>query len=87
MLQVRNERPPITANTPRELVEIIERCWHPMPQKRPLFQELKTTFAEIAKVEPRTPYLSPSPPSAPSLAPSLATLSSVSVLSVEIGLR
>jgi hypothetical protein len=54
MLQVRNERPPITANTPRELVEIIERCWHPMPQKRPLFQELKTTFTELAKVRART---------------------------------
>jgi hypothetical protein len=70
MLQVRNERPPITPNIPRELVDIIERCWHPMPQKRPLFQELKSTFADLAKVRARSlPALSASLPPLPPLPP------------------
>ena len=29
---------------PRELVSIIEGCWHPTPSKRPTFAALKVTF-------------------------------------------
>jgi len=46
---VRNERPPITPDIPRELVAIIEVCWHPSPSKRPIFSDLRTQFREIAK--------------------------------------
>ena len=27
---VRNERPPIPPETPREFVAVIEQCWHPV---------------------------------------------------------
>jgi len=49
---VRNERPPITSDIPRELSEIIVNCWHPSPAKRPIFSELRTAFREIAKTLP-----------------------------------
>ena len=49
-IQVRNERPPITPNIPKELVKIIEGCWHPMPQQRPMFGDMKTWFRDLAKV-------------------------------------
>lgn len=50
---VRNERPPITPNIPRELVQIIEGCWHPVPQKRPLFSDLKNMFRELESTVPQ----------------------------------
>jgi len=50
---VRNERPPITPNIPRELVQIIEGCWHPVPQKRPLFSDLKNMFRELENTVPQ----------------------------------
>ena len=34
-------RPPCTPDMPRELVSIIEGCWHPTPSKRPTFANLK----------------------------------------------
>jgi hypothetical protein len=59
--QVRNERPPISSNIPRELVQIIEGCWHPLPQKRPLFSDLKTAFRDLAKVIPKPEPPNPQP--------------------------
>ena len=50
---VRNERPPITPDMPRELVTVIEACWHPIPAKRPTFSELKQTFKELARIIPQ----------------------------------
>ena len=47
---VRNERPPITPDMPRELVSVIEACWHPIPAKRPSFSELRASFKELQKL-------------------------------------
>jgi len=62
---VRNERPPVTQDIPRELVQIIEECWHPLPQKRPRFQDLKSTFKELARTVPQQlPSSQPAPAAA-----------------------
>jgi len=50
---VRNERPPIPPEMPREFVAVIEQCWHPVPQKRPSFSELKATLRDLLKSVPQ----------------------------------
>lgn len=73
---VRNERPPITPDMPRELVKVIEGCWHPLPSKRPPFHELRQTFKELQKI-----VASQAPTSRTSSAPSSVSSSQSSVMS------
>ena len=58
---VRNERPPIGPEMPRELAQVIEECWHPQPQRRPRFQDLKSSLPELLAAVPQQ-ILEPPPP-------------------------
>jgi len=49
---VRNERPPITAEVPRKLADIIELCWHAVPKARPSFGDLKMQFKALSDTVP-----------------------------------
>jgi hypothetical protein len=50
----------------RAHAQIIEQCWHPLPNKRPSFAELKLTFKDLAKsIPPDVPKMPPQQIAAP----------------------
>eukprot|EP00960_Hanusia_phi_P029420 747941-Hanusia_phi.AAC.1 len=44
LVAVLHHRPPIPPTLPKDLVPVLESCWHRQPEKRPPFEDLLLLF-------------------------------------------
>src|SRR6266498_5329702 len=51
----KNFRPPIIKNTPKGYVELMQKCWDPDPNKRPMASNIYEELINIYGVELKNP--------------------------------
>ena len=94
---VKNERPPIPPDTPRDLMLLIEHCWHSSPKARPSFAELNGTLRQLADAAhcdipakmdfpaKSLPHGPQQPPPAQGLAPGFSLSANINVGNIPMG--
>ena len=88
---VKNERPPIPPETPRDLMLLIEHCWHPSPRSRPSFAELNGTLKQLADAAhcdlpaKTLPHATQQPPPSQGLAPGFSLSANINIGNIPMG--